>query len=356
MNLKRVLICLISIVTIASGCNSKISENIEIIRKVKVSQVESTSVELTKEYSGIINEAEEVNLAFRVAGKIQKINFKEGEFVKKGELIAELDPRDYQVQVSVAKAQYDQVSAEAARVQELYSRKSVAQNDNDKAIAGEKMTSAQLKHAIDQLNDTKLYAPFSGYIQTLNYDNGEMLNIGLTFGTIINVDYYSIDVNIPASLFIDKNNFTSFSCQQSMVSDDWYPLELISYNKKANSNQLYKLHFRLDPKVNKKLAPGMDVKVNIVYNSNVETSVQIPLSSVFNINGKSFVWVYDKSNQTVQSREIRTGSLNGNGYVRVVNGLLKGESIIVSGVNILKENQKVEPIKEVSKTNVGGLL
>ena len=353
----RVLVgVLLAASLLVSGCGNSNKESKELIRKVKVAKVTRTSPELTKEFSGIIKEAKEVNLAFRVAGKIEKILVKEGDYVREGDLIAMIDPRDYEIQAAVAKAQYEQVKAEASRVNELYNRKSIAENDYDKAVAGEKMLSSKLKHANDQLNDTKLYAPFSGYIQNINYDNGEMINTGFTLATIINVEHYSVEVDIPASLFIQKDKFVSFACQQSMIDNKEFPLSMVSYNKKANSNQLYRLYFRLDPRKDKRLAPGMDVKVTINYQNKSENDVIVPVNAIFNKDGKSYVWIYNSDSKTVISKEVKIDGLAGKGFATIESGLNGNEIIVVAGVNILKENQRVDILDNASDTNVGGLL
>ncbi len=102
MKFRLVLFLLVAAVV---GCTNTEIEKKEIIRKVKVAAVKADEPILKSEFSGIIREDLENNLAFRVAGPIQAIYVKEGSYVKKGDLIAEIDARDYQIQVDVARAQ-----------------------------------------------------------------------------------------------------------------------------------------------------------------------------------------------------------------------------------------------------------
>lgn len=338
------------------ACNNQSSDNKEIIRKVKVEKVTQASEILKKDFSGILKEAKEVNLSFRVAGPIQSIYVAEGSYIKKGDLVAEIDPRDYQIQVDVAQAQYDQVIAETKRVKELYNRNSVADKDYDKAISGEKLITAQLTHAKDQLRDTKLYAPFSGYIQEINFEKGELINTGMPIAKLIDLNTYKIEVDIPSSLFILKNDFVSFSCKSFETGSKELPLKLLSYNVKANANQLYKLFFQLDPGKNKELKPGMSMQIYIRYINPVKASLSVPLNAVFYEDDKSFVWIYNTTDSTVSKKEIITNGIASDGNIRVSRGLTGEEVIVVAGVNVIKENQKVTPIKPVSETNVGGLL
>ena len=131
----------------------------------EMAEVQKYDGECSTPYPGKIKAASDVQLAFRVAGPILRFNAEVGEFVKKGEVLAEIDPRDYRLQYEATKAEYTQVTEESDRVIELYHRKSVPVNDYDKAVAA-KQRIASLYHAnLIALNDTKLKAPFDGYVQ-----------------------------------------------------------------------------------------------------------------------------------------------------------------------------------------------
>ena len=89
----------------------------------------------------------------------------DGTYVRKGQLLAELDPADYQIQLDAAEAEYQSVKAEAERVMALYKENVTTPDANDKAMYGLKQITAKYNHAKDQLEYTRLYAPFSGYVQ-----------------------------------------------------------------------------------------------------------------------------------------------------------------------------------------------
>jgi RND family efflux transporter MFP subunit len=345
------LVCLV----LLAGCAGNNKGQTEIIRKVKIEPVQQADSVSVRSFSGIIKEAAEVNVAFRVAGPIQKILVKEGDFVRAGQVIAQMDTRDYEIQLAAAQAQYEQVKAEADRVIELHNRESVAGNDYDKAVSGLKMVESQLKHAKDQMNDTKLTAPVSGYIQQVNFLENELVDAGMPVASLIDVGHYQVEVEIPVALYVDRENIISFSGLQPAVSGEEFPLQLLSYSRKASNNQLYKVQLRINPASQPKLAPGMDVQVNIVLKSSTGPVACVPLNALFNQNGKTYVWVY-QSNGTVQKREVATGQLTGDGRIRISEGLQTTEQVVVAGVNQLNENEQVEPLEPVSKTNVGGML
>ena len=132
---------------------------------VKTDTVVSAGGQTSLQYPGKVKAAQDISLAFRVSGTIQKIYVKDGARVQAGQLLAELDPTDYQVQLDATEAEYKQIKAEAERVMALYKDNGTTPNANDKAVYGLKQITAKYRHHKDQLGYTRLYAPFSGYIQ-----------------------------------------------------------------------------------------------------------------------------------------------------------------------------------------------
>jgi len=321
---------------------------------VKTAQVETLSAIKTKQFPGIVEEAEDINLAFRVAGPIKRVFVNEGEYVKKGQLIAELDMRDYLVQKNAIEAQAIQLKSEYSRIEELNKRKSVADNDFEKMKAGKEMIEAKLKNANDQLNDTKLYAPFSGYITKVMFKTGEMVNHGMTVVSMIDVSALKVEINIPASLYIKKDDFTKIECTQDAIPNTTFPLAMYGSNIKANNNGLFKLYMSYKPEQASQLIPGMNVLVHLSYKNNKQDLLKIPVEAVFNKNNESFVWLVKDS--TVQACKVITNNLVIQGEIGVAGGLHKGDCVVIGGLQLLHEGEKVSIVKPQSETNIGNIL
>lgn len=347
---------LIIFLSLIAGCGDQDERKDELIRKVKVERVRKSESLLQKLYPGIISEALELDMAFRVAGPVLEIDVKEGDYVKKGQLLACIDPRDYEVQLKAAQAQYDQVEAEAERVVELHERESVAGNEYDKAVSGKKMVAAKLENAKNQLNDTRLIAPFPGFVHKINYSEGEMIDAGMPVISLIDVSHYEVKVEIPVSFYMRKDDFVSFSGIQKTVSEMEFPLKLSGYSKKADNNQLYKLHLVVGHAGDTDVTPGMDIQVKIAYKNQLSGIMLVPFDAIFYREGKSFVWVYYPAGGIVKSRNVKTGKLAGDGRIEILTGLESEELVVTAGVDCLLENQQVELVEPVSETNPGGLL
>lgn len=337
-----------------TSCSSSKNDNREHEKLVKTSVAEELSSIKEKSFPAIIEEAEEVKLAFRVAGPIYKIHVKEGQYVKKGRLIAEMDSRDYVVQKSAAEAQALQLKSEFERVEELKNRNSVSENDYEKMKAGKEMAEAKYKNTVDQLNDTKLYAPFSGYITEVMFKNGELVNHGTPIVSLVDVTLLKVEIDVPASMYIKKDAITNIKCTQENIQNETFPLTLYSNSIKANNNGLYKLYLYHTPKSGSKLAPGMNVSVNISFEAYEKTILSIPVTAIFEKEGNSFVWVVD--NNVVKSRQIETNNLIANGHIGITHGLKSGEQVVTAGLHLLIENETVRVVAPKSKTNIGNLL
>lgn len=353
MHLNRLIIGLLSSFLFVA-CGSLNDNSKDYIKLVKTLKVVKVSSDIIKQYPGVIEEVEKVNLAFRVAGPIQKIYVNEGDFVKKGQLIAQMDARDYQVQKDAIEAQVTQVQSEYKRVEELKNRKSVSENDYEKMLAGKQMAEAKLKNANDQINDTKLYAPFSGYITKVNFDDGELVNHGTPIVAMANVSKLKVEINVPASLYINKERIKSIECTQENMPDETFFLELYSNNIKANSNGLYKLYLYHEPKSGSKLAPGMNVSVKVNC-SNINSNIlSIPVNSIFYKDGENYVWVVKDS--MVKSRKVETANQIKNGNIKITAGLAEGEELVIGGLNLLVDGEKVKVLAPASEANVGNIL
>lgn len=182
------------------------------------------------------------------------------------------------------------------------------------------------------------------------------MDAGMPVVSLLDMSRYQVDVDVPVSIYASRNDIISFTAVQSVLGDASFELNLLSINRKANQNQLYRMNLAIDNFSDTGLAPGMDVQVNILLKNNKDFLVCVPLAALFKNEGSSFVWVFDSSSQTVGSRKVLTDKLTGDGRVFVISGLQPGEQVVVAGVSLISENERVEPLGRVSETNVGGLL
>lgn len=346
---------LLAAATSVLSCKQK-AVPLDIPQLVRTTEVGEFGGRSSVNYPGKISAAENVKLAFRVAGPIRKIYVEEGQHVRKGQLLADLDPRDYQLQYNATEAEYSQVVGEADRVIELYRRGSVSINEYDKAVAAKKRITALRDAQRNSLNDTRLKAPFDGYIQNKYFSAPEIINQGTPVLSMINDDYFEVDVDIPAGDFIRREDFTGFSATADAFPEAVLPLELIDINRGANYNQLFNARFRLKRDAHGGLAAGMSVTVTITFRPGAEDLTIVPVSALFQEEGDSYVWLYDDLDHSVYKTPVEVQQLTKDGTALVRSDLRRGQRVISAGVNELKEGQEVKLLPPTPASNVGGLL
>lgn len=297
-------LCLIGIVLFFSACRSSESTGKQVMM-VKAEVVCSHQGELQITYPGRIKAAAEVDLAFRVAGPILRAPAEIGRFVRKGTVLAEIDPRDYEIQLKATEAEYKQIKAEAERVIELYNRKSVPVNDYDKAVSGLQQISAKYAAHMNAFRDTRLLAPFDGYIQNKYFDANETVAAGIPVISMINTNYFEVEIDIPSIDYVRQDLFRKFSCVADVFPGEIFPLELIDIAKKANLNQLYRVRLRLKPDTRVTLAAGMSVNVVIDYGVDGTALMEVPLEAIFEEKGNPAVWIYRPETKSVERRNVQ---------------------------------------------------
>lgn len=306
-------------------------------------------------FAGVLEENENISLSFKTPGQIKRIFVKEGSHVHAGQLLAELDASDYKLGVEAVQIQYDQLSQEIDRAKKLYDKKSMSANDYEKAVAGLRQLAVQLQANKNKLAYTRLYAPASGIIESVNFAPSEMVDAGTAVFNMLDTHGLEVVCDIPAQAYLQRGSFSGFSCRPTRGDGTSYPLRLLGIVPKADGNQLYRMRLALGGNTAAGLTSGMNVEVSVRINPENQTAMTVPASSLFRRGDKNCVWIV-KADSAVTARVVEPeGTVNGETAV-IRSGLSPDDVIVRAGVSMLHEGEKVKIIDKPSETNVGGLL
>ena len=350
--------CFLAGISLLSLASCKGKDKVEEDRQtVKIDTVISADEQAYLQYPGKVKAAQDISLAFRVSGTIRKIYVENGARVSQGQLLAELDPTDYQVQLDATEAEYKQIKADAKRVMSLYKDSVTTSSANDKAVYGLKQIAAKYQHHKDQLGYTRLYAPFSGFVQKRLFEAHETIGAGMPVLSMISGGMPEVEINLPAAEYIRREQFDDYHCTFDVYPGKTYRLKLISITPKANANQLYTVRLQLLADNQPVPSPGMNTMVTIRCNKENSDHLYVPSGAVLQMDGKAQVFVYNPSDNRITAREVTLLRLTSNGRSLVSSERLKpGDLIVSSGVHHIKDGETVKPLAETTETNVGGLL
>ncbi len=355
MKIKRLLYILPVLMPVVSSCGHSAGESAETEAVVRVDTARLPMGAVELQYPGHVVAATEANVSFKVAGSLKRVLVDEGDYVRAGQLLAEIDPVDYQVQLNATEAEYAQIKADAERVMGLYQDGGTTASNYDKARYGLKQIEAKLQNHKNQLAYTRLTAPFSGRVQKRYFSGGENVSAGLPILKLLSDNALEMEVNLPAVSYLNRQKFSAYSCTFDVLPGVRVPLTLIGILPKANANQLYTMRLAL-PKEAQRVAPGMSSWVTINMTDSLSTGVCVPTTSLVEKDGKVHVYAYNTSDKKINEVSVTVRELHTDGTADVEGSLKPGDLVVSTGVHHLKNGQKVRLMAPVSKTNIGGLM
>ena len=156
---------------VLTGCGGKeVVEKAPVIRAVKIVTVGGDSAQ-TRSFPGRVEASDQVDLSFRVGGPLVEFPVLEGDFVKKGQLTARIDPRDYRIRLDAARAEVERTDADFRRYSALYEKDAVSKAQLDQALAARDVALAHEEDAVANLDDTFLRAPFDARVAETFVEN-----------------------------------------------------------------------------------------------------------------------------------------------------------------------------------------
>ncbi len=332
----------VTILLALSSCGEKKQAAQEQTVRVKVQQIQSEAVNGEQGFSGTIEESSGTSLSFAVSGTIKKIHVSAGQTVGAGQLIAELDPITMQNAYNIAKTGLEQAQDTYNRMKELHDAGSLP--DMQWIAIDNQLKTAISEEALAKksLTDTKLYAPFSGYIASKSAEVGQSAVPGMSVVKLVNISTVKVKISVPEN---DVQRIAKGSSMKIVVP---------ALGNREFSGHVTERGVSADPRSRTyevkatiqnpgtQLLPGMICQAFTNYMQG-STGVFIPANLVqLDGDNKTFVWVVN-SGKAVK-REIAISSETAQG-VQVSGGLSAGDQLIVSGQQKVSNGMSVEVVK-----------
>lgn len=338
-----------------SACNEAKSEtaSAKVIRPVKVVKIARTDDQRELDYSGSVKARTEMNVGFRVAGKIIERLVDVGDRVKPGEVLARLDPTDYDLAVKTAKAnlaaaekQVETAGLTKGRAKQLFARSFSSQADLDAATLGYQQAAAAreaavsaLQQAKDQVRYTQLKADQGGIVTAVSADRGEVVNIGTPVMTVAVDGEKEVQIAVPET---DISHFRrGMPVEVSFWTDDHLTLpgkvREIAGSADAQSRTFsVRVSLPDDPRVLLGMTATVSAEVKMK-----RPMITIPLEALARKNGQTIAWVVDRTTSTVHARKVEAADFAPDG-VRVAQGLKPGDIVVAAGTQFMTDGLKVK--------------
>ncbi|AAC06871.1 CzcB/NccB family metal efflux transporter periplasmic adaptor subunit [Aquifex aeolicus] len=318
--------------------------------------------EVPVEYPGTIVAGDRAEISTRVMGYVVDVKVKEGDFVKKGQTLFVIDPRDVKAQINImkqriaqaqknyeaAKAHYEAVKKTYERFKKLLKEGAITQHEFDQVEAQYLAAKAKLQaakaeirvareaynSAKAQLSYAEVKAPFDGYVIQKMVDRGDIANPGMPLA-VLETRPYKVEVSFPEKYFGEINIGDTLEVYVEKLGRV-FPAKVVEVEPAVDPvSRTFKVKALID---DNNVKSGLFVKV-FKLEKIEEPTVLIPEKAIYKRWDFTGVWVV-KPDGTLQLRLIRLGRKLGN-YYEVLAGLSPGERIVVEGIERACEGCRV---------------
>jgi len=320
-------------------------EPIRPVRAIKVADAEAVN---ERWFPGRAAATQEANLAFDVSGTmIERVDV--GDGVKAGDLLARLDPRDFENQLTRAKAERDRARAQRDRVRMAGQTGAVSRQDVTDAEARYNQAAATVSIKQKALDDSHIFAPFDGAVVATYAEKFEAVQPKEPILRLLDTARIEMTIDIPESGISSAHFVKDIRIRFDTLPGREFPAEIKEISNEASeTTRTYPVTVIMDAPTDVEIQPGMAGEVTgrvELPTDMAATGYEVPLTAIFSREDqRSYVWVIDGASKIVSAREVQTGELTPRGvYLR--SGVEPGDWIATAGVHFLREGQQVRVLE-----------
>ena len=317
------------------SCQSrKITGKVQPI-EVKVMRMSASVQDGEQRYAGTVEEANGTSLSYSVGGTVKQVLIDEGQRVSRGQLLAIMDDRTARNAYLAALSMRRQIEDAYKRKKQLHDNGSLPEIQWVDAISKLQQAVSSEQIAKKSLDDTKLYAPFSGVISKKNIDVGQNMMPSEFAFKLVNINQVKVNISIPedeiAQFRIGQSAIIKVSALNGRMFDGRICEKGVSADVMSRS---YDLKIIIDNK-DGKLMPGMICEVSICKLESM-TVLVLPASVIqLDDKNKQFVWI--NADGKAEKRMVTT-SLQTNKGIIITDGLSEGDEVVVEGQQKVSEH------------------
>ncbi|MEM9706452.1 MAG: efflux RND transporter periplasmic adaptor subunit [Pseudomonadota bacterium] len=337
-----------AVVFAAAGCGGAVEETAApLVRPIKLIVTERSGNEFPVSFPAIVQASQSSVLTFQVNGLLQELPVVEGQELTKGELIAKLDQRDFQNNLSSARAQYENANTEYQRARRLAEQDAIAKSVLDQRRSQRDIARATFDSAQKAFEDTELRAPFDGGIAEIHVENFQNIAAQQPVATLQSAGDVEAVVDVPARIIARVPELEPVGTTMTLDATPDVPIPAEFKEASGQSDpttQTYRVRFTFKPPENLLVLPGMTGRIdsNFVYTGDdIDLGVAVPPGAILSDSGGQFVWIVDQATMTVSKRPVTIGAERFGENISVVEGLEGGEVIAGAGASYLIDGMKV---------------
>ncbi|MAA70542.1 MAG: efflux transporter periplasmic adaptor subunit [Bermanella sp.] len=337
------------IITALIGCGN--SDDVEQVQEkavvVQLAEVRDATTEHEFTFPAKVMAKTTVDLAFRVSGRLESVNLPEGKTIKKGRVIARLEPEPFERAVRMAEVKVKQASLELKRVKAIATKGIGSEKSVDNAEVNYELAEIELENAKANLEYSVLKAPFNAMVSKRLIENKGFINPGAPIARLQDLSRIHFKFDIPERLVsqYSRSQVAKASAYIDGAIDKDFDIEYVEYSTEPDPvSQTYEVVYAMDALKGVEITPGVRATVTLKGSDATMPSVLgVPVSALVTAaDNTMFVWVFDESTQRIRRQVVTVGPMV-EGWVAVLSGLEKNQKVVSAGVTQMKEGLLVRP-------------
>ena len=337
------LILGLALATIMVSCGadkSPESKNSQSMNKVKTIIVQNPTANYVLNYSGIIVPTITIPLSFQLPGSIYKIYVDEGDYVKKGQTLAELDKTSSESAFQAAQAMQKQAQDAYDRLKTVHDKGSLPEIQWEEVKSKLEQANSTAQIANKNLDNCSIIAPTNGVIGSRNAEVGSTIIPGNAIFKLIIIDDVFVRVSVPENEINKIKKGQTVSIQIPAIGNGSYSGQVEKIGVTANPiSKTYEIKIRV-------INTNLTIKSGMV--SNVEITIQDPNSKITipyqavikNGDDYNYVFIVNSKTKTVEKKLVEVGELSNN-MIQIISGVSAGDILVVEGQHKLADDDKV---------------
>jgi len=349
------------------GCGKEEVAEKKIIRPVMAMKVTEEVQFRQRQFPGTAKATQEIDLSFRVSGPLITLPVDIGDEVSQGDVVARIDPRDYEVELRSAQGELNESIAVMKRAEADYKRvKTIFETDpgaisqisvdnalqtRDSARARVYALTASVATKKDRLSYTHLKAPFDGIVVNKYVENFQDVRPKQAVVRIVDKSQIEMIISIPESLIALASQARNIEVVFDPFPDRKIPAEIKEIGAEASrTTRTYPVTLIMEQPDDITILPGMAGKATGEAPEDTSLSQEgrpVPINAIFSPDDidKTYVWIIDEKSKLVTKQEVTTGRLSNTG-IMVTDGLETGVWIATAGVHDLREGMEVRILED----------
>lgn len=315
---------------------------------VQLTAASMTNLANDYEFPATVSAVKSVDLKFEVSGRLIFESLIEGSEVKKGQVLARIDPAPFQRKVEESRIRHEDAQRDLKRVKDVFEKNVASQRDYDEAKSQFSITKIALENAKQDLSYSTIRAPFDAVVGARYIENNSYIRTGDTLANLQDRSELYFTFEVPERIMTANAGNRDVKATAHIIGQENKVFDIHYVEHKTTPDpitQTYGVTFALDGEVTKLFYPGSRAIVNIKDNNSYAQALVIPLNALMGSSDDGFsVWRFNQTDSTLSKVPVEISQLQGE-FALVSSGIKNGDKVVSAAVSQMREGLKVREYK-----------